>query len=628
MPASVPPVLAQWMQPFTRDFTTAVWRHVLVLVTGTLLLPGRRTVTAVLRVLGLGHTSSFALYHRVLSTARWSSRVVAHHLLRLLVAAFVPRGPVVIGLDDTIERRWGLKIKARGIYRDPVRSSHGHFVKASGLRWLSLMLLAPVPWAASVWALPFLTVLAPSERYAAEQGRRHKRLTDPATSWRRVRITGWYGRTERDLDITSGTALWYHPGKQVAIRWVLVRDPLDEKDPQAFLCTDLQAKPVNILRWFVGRWRTETTFEEARRHLGMETQRQWSDLAILRTTPALLGLVSLVALGVGPAQPQRHQRKQAEQGRRGAQDRQIRPLSLGLQPEVTARFLKRRLRAPAAHEPAQDVDRIGLHVGAQKRLGLLLPGNVAHQHPADRHLPAGVVPQGCAGHDVEPALGPAIPAVDVDPLPGRGRVLEPVCQAWQPSALDPWPPDRTRLAPRGWLIKPGIEPQSRDHTEGLAHVSQQFDRREAAVRHGDDPPLRQPARGLQQHLTCPVGQPLVPPAVFPAPALRGREHDQERQTPDASGPGHRGQQHDAQPAQAAGLDEMAVAGADRIAVDAAGLDLRPPAPLDGVVDGDHDRTLRHEGGHEQEQEAMRDGTRGPACQAEHAMGERKAGTLP
>jgi hypothetical protein len=124
MPASVPPVLAQWMQPFTRDFTTAVWRHVLVLVTGTLLLPGRRTVAAVLRVLGLGQTSSFALYHRVLSTARWSSRAVAHHLLRLLVAAFVPRGPVVLGLDDTIERRWGLKIKARGIYRDPVRSSH------------------------------------------------------------------------------------------------------------------------------------------------------------------------------------------------------------------------------------------------------------------------------------------------------------------------------------------------------------------------------------------------------------------------------------------------------------------------------------------------------------------------
>jgi hypothetical protein len=91
----------------------------------------------------------------------------------------VPHGPVVIGLDDTIERRWGMKIKARGIYRDPVRSSHGHFVKTSGLRWLSAMLLVPVPLAAHVfWALPFLTVLCPSERYSAEHRMRHKKLTD------------------------------------------------------------------------------------------------------------------------------------------------------------------------------------------------------------------------------------------------------------------------------------------------------------------------------------------------------------------------------------------------------------------------------------------------------------------
>src|ERR687884_1490547 len=178
MPASVPQVVAEWMRPFTLCFTAAVWRHVLVLVAGTLLVPGRRTVTAALRVMGLGHTSSFALYHRVLSTGRWSSRAVAHRLLLLLVAAFVPQGPVVIAIDDAIERHWGAKIKARGIYRDPVRSSHGHAVKASGLRWLCVMLLAPVPWAGCVWGLPFLTVLAPSERYAAEQGKRHKKLTD------------------------------------------------------------------------------------------------------------------------------------------------------------------------------------------------------------------------------------------------------------------------------------------------------------------------------------------------------------------------------------------------------------------------------------------------------------------
>ena len=178
MPTSVPAVLAAWMQPFAASFTTAGWRHVLVLVAGVVLAPGRRTVTAALRVMGLDQGAGFAVYHRVLSLGRWSSRAVAHRLLLLLVAALVPQGPVVIGLDDTIERRWGAKIKARGIYRDPVRSSHGHFVKASGLRWLGVMLLAPIPWAGYVWALPFLTVLAPSERYATERGHRHKKLID------------------------------------------------------------------------------------------------------------------------------------------------------------------------------------------------------------------------------------------------------------------------------------------------------------------------------------------------------------------------------------------------------------------------------------------------------------------
>ncbi len=83
-----------------------------------------------------------------------------------------------MGLNDTIERRRGAKIKVNGIYRDPVRSSHSHFVKASGLRWLGLMLLTPIPWAKRVWALPFLTVLAPSERYYKDKVRKHKKLTE------------------------------------------------------------------------------------------------------------------------------------------------------------------------------------------------------------------------------------------------------------------------------------------------------------------------------------------------------------------------------------------------------------------------------------------------------------------
>ena len=173
-----PAVLDGWMRPFRCPSTAAVWRHVLVLVCGALLARGRRTVAAALRVMGLGEASGFAVYHRVLSRGHRCSRALAHCLLLLLVAAFVPDGPVVVGLDDTIERRWGARIAARGTYRDPVRSSHGHFVKASGLRWPCVMLLAPVPRAGCVWGLPFLTVLAPSGRYAVEQGKRHKKLTD------------------------------------------------------------------------------------------------------------------------------------------------------------------------------------------------------------------------------------------------------------------------------------------------------------------------------------------------------------------------------------------------------------------------------------------------------------------
>jgi hypothetical protein len=379
MPAAAQPLEA-WLRPFAAALGEATWRRALVLVAGALLAPGRRTVASALRAAGLGQAPGFANFHRVLSEGRWSGLAVARRLLLLLVTAFAPPGTVVVvALDDTLERRWGRRIRARGIYRDPVRSSHGHFVKASGLRWLSLMLVVPVPWARRAWALPFLTVLAPSERSARERGGRHKRLTDWArqallqaarwmpgrrvvavadsgfaalelldavrrrvvvvtrlrldarlfdpppprtprtigrprlvgarlptlarrladrrTRWRRLVVAGWYGGGDRPVEVCSGTALWHHPGLPVVpLRWVLVRDPLGEFRPQAFLCTDLDAEPAEILSWFVRRWATEVTFREVRDHLGVETQRQWSDRAIARTTPALLGLYSLVTL--------------------------------------------------------------------------------------------------------------------------------------------------------------------------------------------------------------------------------------------------------------------------------------------------------------------------------------------
>src|SRR6185312_4147612 len=103
----------------------------------------------------------FVNFHRVLNRAAWSLRAGSCIVLLLLVSTFVPEGPIVLGIDNTLERRRGAHIAAKGIYHDPVRSSRSHFVKASGLRWLSVMLLAPIPWARRIWALPVMTALAP-----------------------------------------------------------------------------------------------------------------------------------------------------------------------------------------------------------------------------------------------------------------------------------------------------------------------------------------------------------------------------------------------------------------------------------------------------------------------------------
>jgi DDE superfamily endonuclease len=365
---------------FAPLFFQRSWRHAEVLLIGAILAPGQRTVTSLLRITGLARERRFVNYHRVLNRAAWSGRAAAQVLLGLLLDTFAPRGPVILGLDDTIERRRGKRISAKGIYRDPVRSSKGHFVKASGLRWLGLMLLVPIPWAGRVWALPFLTALAPSERHRGEGGRRHKTLTDwgrqmvlqtrrwlpgrdlvlvadsgfaalellaalvrqgvtcvirlrldaalydPApprspgtkgrprtkgarlptladvladgeTPWQRVTVPGWYGEGERVVEVHSDTAVWRHSGMPVVpIRWVLLRDPRRRFDPQALLCTDLDQDPLQIVGWFVQRWQLEVTFREVRDHLGVETQRQWSDKAVARTTPCLLGLFSVVTL--------------------------------------------------------------------------------------------------------------------------------------------------------------------------------------------------------------------------------------------------------------------------------------------------------------------------------------------
>ena len=160
------------LAPFAPRCSRRVWRH------------AQRTVTATRRVMGLAQRPQCYRYHRVRSRDPWSSLAAGRVLLRRLVAAFVSDGPLVFGIDETSERRRGSTIAANGICRDAVRSSKGHFVKASGVRWGCLMLLAPIPWAGRAWALPVLTVLAPSQRYADAHGQQHK----PITVWARQRL--------------------------------------------------------------------------------------------------------------------------------------------------------------------------------------------------------------------------------------------------------------------------------------------------------------------------------------------------------------------------------------------------------------------------------------------------------
>ena len=144
----LPEAIITVLRHFERAFSERVWEWAKILLIGAILAPGKRTVTAALRVMGLSNETQFQNYHRVLNRDTWSSRSLSRLLLRLLVRTFVPLGaPVVIGLDDHIERRRGEQIAAKGIYRDPVASSKSFFVKTSGLRWLSMMLVAPIPWA-------------------------------------------------------------------------------------------------------------------------------------------------------------------------------------------------------------------------------------------------------------------------------------------------------------------------------------------------------------------------------------------------------------------------------------------------------------------------------------------------
>ena len=376
LPAEIITVLAQFQPAFTQPS----FEKVVVLLVGTILTQGRRTITAALRAVGLQQDKQWAKYHHLLNRASWSGLLVSQLLLQVVVTTFVAISATVdFVVDETLERRWGQRIKKRGHWRDSLASSKGRNVSTSGLRWLVLAVVVKLPWSQNFWALPCLSVLLTTPKVSQKLGQRHKtvaqvagqmvqwvrrvlpgqrikligdgaysvielgltclnsgvtliaplrldaRLFGPpphltgkrvgrppvvgkrlpnleqvarqsSTLWHRSQVD-WYNGRRKVLDWTTGTALWYSTGTTpLPIRWVLVRDPAGKLPTRAYFSTDLAQPAQTIIADMVKRWSIEVTFEESRAHLGVQTQRQWNDLAIERTTPALFGLFSLVAL--------------------------------------------------------------------------------------------------------------------------------------------------------------------------------------------------------------------------------------------------------------------------------------------------------------------------------------------
>ena len=376
-PVDLPPEIVTALAPFAPLFSDRAWANAQLLAVGALLAAGRRTVASALRIMGKAGERRFTNYHRVLNRDAWSCLAAGQVLLGLILAVLPKDAPLVLAADDTIERRDGRRIAAKGCYRDPVRSSVKHPIKCFGLKWVCLAVLVPVPWGGRVWALPVLTALSWPKGKGPRRGhkssidwarqlvlqvrrwvperelilvadggfaaveladdcRRHRvtlvcrlridaalydppatpppgrrgpkpkrgprqpspkrRAADPATPWESVEVD-WYGGRRKTMRVVAGTGLWHTPNLDpVPIFHVLARDPEGGHRDAAYLCTDEGFTPERVLGLVVRRWSLEATFEEARAHLGMETQRQWSDRAIARTTPVLLGLFSLVTL--------------------------------------------------------------------------------------------------------------------------------------------------------------------------------------------------------------------------------------------------------------------------------------------------------------------------------------------
>lgn len=368
--------ILSFLIPFATIFLkTKTWNKAILMITGALLCRGGRTICGVLRALGMEGEKCFDKYHRLLSRDKWDIFKGSKILLKQLIKK--DEKNIVIAIDEHIERRSGRKIKAKGCYRDAVKSSKGFIVRCFGLKWITVMVIRKFSWANRSFALPFMTVLAHSKKSNEKQGKIHKttidwaiqimkqirrwipqktiiftadggfanarlaweclkhsvslvtrlridarlfdfpekipgpgrpakkgkRLLTPkkmfqikSSVWKRVKIK-WYGGKLKEVEYISTTCLWHVIGfNPVPIRLVLLRDPDGKYESVALMSTDVHLSIIEIIEAFVSRWNQEVTHREVRDYLGVETQRQWSDLAIARTTPVLFALYSFVIL--------------------------------------------------------------------------------------------------------------------------------------------------------------------------------------------------------------------------------------------------------------------------------------------------------------------------------------------
>ena len=372
LPSSILPIFLPFANIFALKKT---FLKSLVLMMGSLLCRGGVTVCAALRAVGLSAEQNFCRYHRLLNRDRWNLFTGAKILLLLLLKLFPSENAITFTIDDTLERRRGKKINAKGWFKDPIQSNHGKVVTSSGLRWMPVMLLTHVPFIGRIFALCFLTILVPSEKRQKQLGKRHRspqhrasqvvcllrrwfrhsklrlivdagyacielarqcirqnvtlitrlrvnarlfELAPPNTgkrgrprqkgkrinlhetaktlSWVKHIIKGYKG-VEEIREIAEFVCLWAPAGKNspLRVRVVLSRDPSNIEGPLfALLTTDMAISAKEVVELYILRWNQEVTHREVREHLGMETQRQWSDRAIERSTPLIFALHSLV----------------------------------------------------------------------------------------------------------------------------------------------------------------------------------------------------------------------------------------------------------------------------------------------------------------------------------------------